>query len=298
MKLVNETNHNHFKSHIFYQGLTYDSSCNLDSFVENQYSHSEMRAMNLFFAALIFTASFAAILDWRAVLSWKYIFVLFASYNMVQLHHVFSHFGQDITFFNGNLLHHADVSKYIDKSNASFVDTVPQGFAFYIIVTVTWACAIRAFLPCFDPELSRVSWRAIFASTMICGMVLQQQVKYWHPWFHEVDVDQLASAWPFTTEFLAYKHITGHHTTGEWFGPHPIFDPLFAVVLRGYAYFHNTVFHLEIETAPHYCFAIFADSMVSMLYVYIVWVMMYMLDKTLALFEQRNDTQFQKVKIN
>mmetsp|Transcript_8539 Transcript_8539/g.12746 ORF Transcript_8539/g.12746 Transcript_8539/m.12746 type:complete len:350 (+) Transcript_8539:61-1110(+) len=272
MKLVNETDPTHFGSHLFYQDLVYDDECDIEQYVLDQYSHNEYRYLNSFFLALAIAGIVSAVSDWRNVLSYKFLGVLFAGYQLSQLHHCFSHFGQDISFFAGNILHHSNTSRYIDQSNASFVDNVPQGFALTIIITVTWACIVRALLPAYDPILSKhISWRTLFFSNVICGFLVAYQVKVAHPELHRVANEQMSSALPFSWEYTAYRHVYGHHTTGEWFGPHPLIDPCFSVALRLYAYLHNTLLGLQLHTLPHYIFAVGFDSVLSMVVVCCIW---------------------------
>jgi hypothetical protein len=215
MELVNQTNPAHFKNHVYYSSLRFDPGCNIERYVKAQFNHSEFRYLNLFFLLLALSGAIAAISDWKNVFSIRFLLIMFSGYHLSQLHHCFSHFGQDISFFAGNIMHHSDTSRFVDESNASFVDTVPQGFAITIILTVTWACIVRSLIANSDPVIKRkISWKSLFASNVICGFIVARQVKVDHPLIHQLASTAMESAMPFTWNFIAYKHVYGHHVTG------------------------------------------------------------------------------------
>ena len=275
MKLVNETSPDHFKSHLFYQNVRFDDGCDIEKYVHAQYSHGEYTIMQNYLIGLALSAVVAALADWRNVLSVKIIGTLIAGYHLAQVHHVFSHYSQDISFFAGNILHHANTTAFIDKSNASFVDTIPQGFVITIIASITWASTIRSLLSHFDITVGRfITWKSLYASVVMFGFVVGRQVQKDHPWLHEYATTDMSEALPFTWDFVAYRHVYGHHVTGEWLGPHVLLDPLFSIVIRIYAYLHNDIFQAHVQSNTHLLVAIWYDSMVSMLVVCLIWIVL------------------------
>jgi hypothetical protein len=132
-------------------------------------------------------------MDLQNVLSIKFAWALVAGYHLSQFHHVFSHYGQDISFFAGNILHHANITEIVDKSNASLVDTIPQGFAVTIIASIMWASTVRYLLVVVNPSVSRhVTWKSLYFCVAAFGFVNSQWVKFTHPWMHEVATADMA----------------------------------------------------------------------------------------------------------
>jgi hypothetical protein len=270
--LVNETEPIGFKNHILYGSIRFENSCDFEKYVHNQFNHEEITYLNGFFLLLAVSSVLLVLTDLKNVLSVKFVITFVAGYVLSILHHSYSHYGQDISFFVGNVMHHADTSRYVGESNATFVDTVPQGFTISIVLTVTWACIVRAVLPMFDPYLSKyISWKSLFFWNVVCGMIIAYKVKVWHPTFHQIATESMKDSLPFSYENNAYLHVFGHHKNGDWLGPNRVFDPMFSVFMKTYAYLHNEYFMIRVMTLEHYMFAAFFDSIVSIATVFVIW---------------------------
>ena len=287
MSLVNETEPKAFKDHIFYGSIRFENSCDLDEYVRNQFNHNENTYLNYFFLVLTSSSVILILTEWREVFSIKFILTFVAGYVLSLLHHSYSHFGQDISFFVGNVMHHAETSRYVPESNASLVDTVPQGFTISIVMTVTWACIVRALLSILDAKISKnINWKSLYFCNVICGMLVAYKVKFFHPLAHKIATEDMRNSMPFSYENDAYLHVFGHHGNGDWLGPNRFFDPFFSVLMKTYAYLHNEVFKLHVMTAEHYLLAVFYDSLVSLLVVGIIWCILRCTASSLEIIER------------
>lgn len=134
MKLVNETAPEHFQAHTFYHAVTLEPDSNIGRYVSMQLSHNEFSVPNVFFAGLAHTTAMKIGAEVRC-------HIVFGRH-LSHLHHVIFHFSKDISFIIGNVMHHADTSSYVNESNLSFVDNIPQKFTISVIVSVVWACVV------------------------------------------------------------------------------------------------------------------------------------------------------------
>ena len=94
----------------------------------------------VFFCMSVCTIGSLLYKDWRAALSQVVQNILSCFFTMALLF-MFIHFENDNTYFVGNIMHHADISQWTDRSNASTVDTIPQGFLFTYCANIIWLMA-------------------------------------------------------------------------------------------------------------------------------------------------------------
>jgi hypothetical protein len=273
MKLVNGTQPSHFEAHPFYSGLsefTQNAECDLQLFVDNQYD-SELnkegpRLTTLLTCLVIFTVLWNIFDEsWKKIFNLKIIFLGYFIYIQGSLFMSWSHFGQDIVYFAGNIMHHTDISEYRSGSNASFVNgNMPQGMALISVLTVFWNIIVQIKLLKLIPSLKREVTPAIITLlnvAVLCYVI--KNLKVIHPFMHENAKESWLDAPRWTLEWRAAQHVFVHHGNGDSFGPSMYWDPFFSKALYLYSYFHNACFHLIPESFEHYGFAIGFDILLG-----------------------------------
>lgn len=274
MKLVNVTNPVHFQAHYFYQGTSFSDDCDLDSYVYKQFHNEELKYLNVWLGSLFISSISAGIYEWRNVLSLRYFIVMFAGLQAFLIQHCHYHFGQDVTFFAGNIMHHADTSIFENANNASLVATAPQGLFFTLCISTLWCVLVRSLIVKMDPTLnSYISWKTLFSSTAMSAIYVSYLTKYGHPHWHEIATENMISSFPclLSTKYMAFAHVFKHHSTGEAFGPAPLWDWIFNYILQFYSYLHNTVLQLTLQTYQHYAFVIVFEILLSIFVTFLFW---------------------------
>ena len=148
LRLVNETAPDHYKQHIYFRDMTYDDSCagqNIHDYVHSQYNSVAQTESQIFqgFLALQGIIGFSVALYLLATKPFRQVLKNVIGPSFVIMHACaavlsFSHVEQDILFTLGNVMHHTDLSKFTDLSNASMAATTPNGFSFSCIGTILW----------------------------------------------------------------------------------------------------------------------------------------------------------------
>eukprot|EP00597_Dinobryon_sp_UTEXLB2267_P012560 CAMPEP_0170127148 /NCGR_PEP_ID=MMETSP0020_2-20130122/20227_1 /TAXON_ID=98059 /ORGANISM="Dinobryon sp., Strain UTEXLB2267" /LENGTH=200 /DNA_ID=CAMNT_0010360471 /DNA_START=168 /DNA_END=767 /DNA_ORIENTATION=+ len=198
-----------------------------------QYASQEKKILEVFIAVCCIIFSVYAIKSLKEICTLKFIVVagLFAKILSV-LDMSYAHFGQDVLYFCGNILHHADISAYRDESNATFVAMTPQGFALSTIFTILWGFAIRAVIVQYIPKLNTfMSASAVNIASMLGLLFIFNRVKYAHPQMHSIATADMKDSHPLSFEWMAYQHVFVHHGNGDSFGPSVWTDWLFSSFL-------------------------------------------------------------------
>ena len=280
MKLVNTTAPQHYAVHPFWKDITYDDSCDLGQFVQQQF---ENKFEFIFFekaCAVLFVAAVAIVLfklpkllSMHGIVSsiLGYGGAIFGVLNLLMI----SHFEQDITFFSANIMHHSDISAFTDQSNASLVDTLPQGFLLTSMFNMIYAYLFVYWVAKNDRIASKAYYplvlTALFAIQTIRALI---SIKKGHPVLHEIATEEGKDAFFLSSEFSAYRHVYMHHYNGDSFGSSYLFDWIYSAALYAYGSWHNHVLKLQLDTAEHYGFAILVDTSMMMLWSLGVWLYM------------------------
>jgi len=271
LKLVNETQSGHYQAHPFYSGIksfsTDGKNCDLQGFVDMQYNQNEKQ---IFEGIIIAWGIFSVLYilykgSFREMFSIKYLIFQFVSlqlFNTLLMSYV--HFGQDIVYFCGNIMHHCNISAFKAESNASLVSMLPQGFALSSTLTLLWGVLIQTTIVSKVPSLKKFLSPSVVCFSVFLSLVfVVSRVKYNHPVMHEIATRDMLNANPFTFEWRAAQHVFVHHGNGDSFGPSCIFDPLFSKALYLYSHLHNNVFKLVPGELNHYAFAIGFDVLLG-----------------------------------
>ena len=141
----------------------------------------------------------------------KFIVATFLIFNLSVLDMSYAHFGQDILYMSGNIMHHADISSFRDESNATFVSMIPQGFALSSFMTFLWAIAVRHVIVGSSPPLKKfVNAPALFLATFIMLAFILKMVKSNHPYMHQIATEEMRHEWPWTFNWRAHQHVFVH----------------------------------------------------------------------------------------
>jgi len=179
---------------------------------------------------------------------------------------MYIHFQNDLTYFIGNMQHHSDISRFTDRSNASAVDTLPNGFFACYVTNVTWFIFGVHFMS-KRVEILRDWGNSKFcvAVSMVAGFISAIMLKDDHPTFHAVADESMADAIPFSFNYRAYNHVFVHHVNGDSFGSSYIFDPMFSKAFTLLAYVHSHIFGISSpDSAQHFAVAFTFDAAQSL----------------------------------
>lgn len=257
LRLVNETAPDHYKQHIYFRDMTYDDSCagqNIHDYVHSQYNSVAQTESQIFqgFLALQGIIGFSVALYLLATKPFRQVLKNVIGPSFVIMHACaavlsFSHVEQDILFTLGNVMHHTDLSKFTDLSNASMAATTPNGFSFSCIGTILWF--FYAFYH-MAPILRKSGYVTITGTDLVTIISIwvswaMYSIKFSHPLWHENFSEEWKDAMPFTHEYKGYKHVTVHHVDGDAFGSHPVLDTVFSYFTKGYNVLHNDTLHLQ-----------------------------------------------------
>jgi hypothetical protein len=285
MNLVNSTQTAHFKNHPFYSGLsefTKNSECNLQLFVDKQYDSTlnmEGQILTHVFSALIICVLLWNIYDqsWKKIFNLKIILLGYFIYIQGSLFMSWSHFGQDIVYFAGNIMHHTDISSYRSGNNASFVDgNMPQGMALISVVTVFWNIIVQTKLLNLIPSLKRDVTPSILALLIVAVLYyVVNNLKHIHPYMHDNAQETWLNFPRWTLEWRAAQHVYVHHGNGDSFGPSMFWDPVFSMALYLYSYFHNATFHLTPGGFEHYGFAVVFDILLGCVTAFLTYLCLF-----------------------
>jgi hypothetical protein len=275
LQLVNETTSLETNFHPFYRTSLFEPDCDLDNYVKLQFQNNEAPVWKLFLVGLLATVIVCFSFTWKQVLSFRYLIVLFVGYHLQLLQHCYMHFGQDVTFLAGNVMHHADISGFPYGKSEFFAEVTPDGVAFTCIISIIWSMFARSVILQLDPELrSYLDWRALIVATASMGLYVASRAKYSHGVWHGTATEGMQHSLPFSEDYFAYQHVYVHHRTGEAFGPNPFFDPFFSVALKSYGYLHNSVFKLTVPSTENIIFAVSFDFFVGCFVMLGYWIIL------------------------
>jgi len=302
LSLLNSTEPAHYQAHPFYHGVSLpelDSTSSggdcrsfeeIKGYVDMQYEYSEAKIFQAVMFLMGLVATYCGYSVLREVLSVKFVFAALLVFQISVLDMSYAHFGQDILYLCGNIMHHANIEQYRgDESNATFVAMMPQGFAMSSVATFLWAQCVRYVMLKHNPRLANfISPKALVFATFLALAAILFKVKTNHPLMHEMIKQAAAngtdaleamkksnpfefdSQWGFN--WRAYQHVMVHHGNGDAFGPSICFDWIFSYALYGYSYLHNSLLKLQIGTPGHYFFVLAFDVALGLFSTAVYWV--------------------------
>jgi hypothetical protein len=185
-----------------------------------------------------------------------------------------THFEQDVTFMTGAIIHHAEVQSPALNFEKG---TISQGYLLCGMANRFFYSLVFYVLISGSPRLRTAFHPSVVVALLnlaIWGAVAT--VKHKHPLYHEIATPAMASAWPYTSESRAYKHVIVHHDTGESFSGDPFLDPLFDWQLHLFGQLHNAVLKLALNTPAHYAFATLFDHLGGAACAAVLWLYLHL----------------------
>jgi hypothetical protein len=275
LKLVNQTTTIETNHHPFYRTSHYIDDCDLDQYVKSQYQNHEEIIFKIFLICLSLTVLICFVLTYKQILTIHYLPILFIGYHLQLLQHCYMHFGQDVTFLAGNVMHHADISNFPYGKSEFLAEVAPDGVAFTCMISIIWSMFARSLILQLDPELrSYLDWKALLVATASMGLYVASRAKYSHSIWHTIATKEMESALPFSENYFAYQHVFVHHETGGAFGPNPFFDPFFSIALDLYSHLHNNLLNLTIPSTENISFAIIYDFILGCFVMCGYWIIL------------------------
>jgi len=174
------------------------------------------------------------------------------SWNHGSLFHLLSHYQNDVSHLNGNVMHHSNFS--VGGDNAALVNTLPPGliinflqnyFTVYMMMWVT--------LDYF--KLDKWVYLSLSSPCIMAKFILQMKII--HPYIHTQHKSWYGA--PITYIMDDYKgHVLCHHVTGYCLGDSPLYSFFYDWML----YFHGKVYELgyiRFKSVTHYAANIALD---------------------------------------
>jgi hypothetical protein len=281
IKLIEKTNEVHYRSHVFYKGLTIVDDCDIERFALAQTIHNEYYYIELFYVGLFLYGAFSLLSSWKLFLSPRIVVLLVSGYLLATLQHCFLHYSQDNLFLIG-IIHHADTSSLIEESSSQLLNITPEGYFVYLILTSLWAMLFRAYLTRADSILKAFFGNyALLVTNVGFSLIAIWIYKAQHNAMHQlVSADILhdgamdVKLWTFA--YQAHQHVFCHHVSGLCPGPSLLFDPIFDALLRLYAFIHNDLCNISLQedVMLHFGLAITFDVISSGIVMCVAWVIL------------------------
>jgi len=174
------------------------------------------------------------------------------SWNQGSLFHLLSHYQNDISHLNGNVMHHSNFS--VGGDNAALVNTLPPGliinflqnyFTVYMMMWVT--------LDYF--KLDKWTYLALSSPLIMAKFILQMKII--HPYIHTQHTSWYGK--PISYFMDDYKgHVLCHHVSGYCLGDSPVYSFFYDAML----YVHGKVYELgyiRFKSVTHYAANIALD---------------------------------------
>lgn len=167
---------------------------------------------------------------------------------------LFSHYQNDLTHLNGNVMHHSSFTVE-GTSNATFVNTLPPGLIInYLLNYLTVYLMMYVSLDYF--KIDKWAYFSLSSSMIIAKIFLQMKVI--HPYIH-----QHAKSWygPFIAKYFVDDytgHVLCHHVNGYCLGDTPFYSKIY----DGMLYAHAKIYELgyfEFKTPAYYALNIAVD---------------------------------------
>ena len=237
LRLVNETNREHYTAHIHWKDVNYnDSLCpDLQEYVDQQYGDLSRKEFSLFKLFIIFPLMIVIAISIPKLYNFfndiygalKNIFMLRMFYKSAgQIFLLITHFEQDLLLKLGNV-HHANIESFTEKNNLTLVGTVPQGLLFAWICNVLWLHLVIYFSLKYISPKRNTTMMEVSSQLSIALLDIMYQMKYNHQRYHEIAIPEFKNALPFTAEYMAYHHVLVHHVNGKSLGVVILWDTIF-----------------------------------------------------------------------
>ena len=263
LKLINETNSEHFSKHPLWPHRGYESKCDAIEYGRIQASQNVLEGLVLkgFVSTEMLVSTGFIIYETLqgrppslSLISFGWVAAMNMQYTL--------HYQHDMHHFVGNLVHHAGPGAIEEKGagGAVFGYSVPHGLAPNIIVYEFIAPAIMYMAYQFIQPLTiapfshYVAIRGVFAL-----MKMRLQTRTAHPYLHKED--QSMFPWPLSVIIDDYNcHITQHHQDGTCLGVVDVLplNYLYTLLMKGHGILYRDGY-VQNGTFLHKMVNIFMD---------------------------------------
>mmetsp|Transcript_13833 Transcript_13833/g.30515 ORF Transcript_13833/g.30515 Transcript_13833/m.30515 type:complete len:351 (+) Transcript_13833:159-1211(+) len=183
------------------------------------------------------------------------------SWNHGSLFHLLSHYQNDLSHINGNVMHHSSFT--VGGDNSSFVNTLPPGLLINLLTNFLFCWMMMSVLLDYF-KLDK--WAYLNLSPVLILAKLMLQMKVVHPyvhahqesWYGAVLRPILGDA---TNKYLIddFKgHVMVHHVSGFCLGDGPIYNWFYDLLM----FYHGKVYELgyvKFKAVEHYAFNYLLD---------------------------------------
>jgi hypothetical protein len=168
------------------------------------------------------------------------------------LFHLISHYQNDITHINGNVMHHSEYK--INGDNTSITNTLPPGLIFVFTLnysTILWLMYLITKKLGIDNK--------IYCAYAVIIIPIKQlfQMLIIHPYIHKYHKSWYP--YPLNLFFKDYEgHVLCHHNNGLCLGDLPYFGKVYNLMLK----FHSKLFslgYIEFKSMNYFILNIFID---------------------------------------
>lgn len=189
------------------------------------------------------------------------------AYNHSSLLLLLSHYQNDLSHINGNVMHHSNFS--IDGgSNATFINTMPPGLVINYIQNY-FALYLMVYFALDYFKLDKWLYLSLGSPLIVAKIFLQMKVI--HPYVHAEQKSWYGH--PISTYLVDdYKgHVLCHHVNGYCLGDSPVYSKFYDVIM----YLHGQVFQaglLQFQTPSYYAASMALDYLLlasALVFVYI-----------------------------
>jgi len=272
LRLVNETEPAHYAAHQYWRTLEY-GDCDIETLVLNQFNWRAQMEFSLYKVVIASQAVGAMCLIAYAfknkagkvgVLS-AILGNLFSCQNATGCMFGYMHFQNDLTYFIGNMQHHSDISKFTSMSNASAVDTLPNGFlACYVLNWIWFTICMRYLWNKFDLLKQWNNFYVCVACSHLNVLSVAGMLKTDHTLWHNTATESMKNSIPMSFNYRAYNHVFVHHVNGGALSMNYFFEPMYSNAFSALAYVHSHLLGIKApDSAEHHAVIFAFDTLQS-----------------------------------
>ena len=284
LRLVNESNHEHYSHHPYFKDLEYDPlGCeDMAQYRQSEGCDVHNFVIRRFIALVIGTSIFAMIYEFgRPRMNnlglpgpksiGQFLLTNFVAQQAAKLMYAQSHFEQDITHMTAALIHHGTGEIHLNRAGSC---SGAQQLLFSAAQQLLYTCVLimlmrRATAPGTKSPVNPFVLVVLF---QLWGLRMAYAFTIEHTAMHHLRLEDIPkNPWPYTKMYRAYKHVIVHHDDGHGFLGEVFIDPLYDGLMHAYAWLHNHLLGLRLATAPHFAFATIFDTGLGCMSAVLIW---------------------------
>lgn len=196
---------------------------------------------------------------------------VFVSWNHGSLFHLLSHYQNDLTHLNGNVMHHSAFT--VNNDNAALVNTLPPGlivnFPYNYIVTFILMYRVLDYW-----KVDKWIYLNLAAPLILAKFVMQ--MKLIHPYIHQTHRswygDKVWSGIPIYLLNEYDGHVLCHHVNGACLGDSPVYTWFYDFIMTKFhaPLYRNNV--IEFGSSKHEVFTLLFDYFLVISIAGFLWI--------------------------